>query len=124
MNQQSIQKVQAAIRAIKQGKMVIIMDDKSRENEGDLVMAAEKATVETTNFMIKMARGLVCVPMSRERADQLELKPMVINNEDPYKTAFTGSVDHKTLHTGISAIEGCVTVQEAAHDECKRQEYT
>lgn len=123
MNQQSIQKVQAAIRAIKQGKMVIIMDDKSRENEGDLVMAAEKATVETTNFMIKMARGLVCVPMSRERAEQLELKPMVINNEDPYKTAFTVSVDHKSLHTGISAIERCVTINELANDEATGDDF-
>ncbi len=112
--QKSIEKVTAAIRAIRQGEMVIIMDDKSRENEGDLVMAAEKATPELTNFMIKMARGLVCVPMASVRAEQLKLMPMVVNNEDRYKTAFTVSVDHKSLTTGISAFERCKTINELA----------
>ncbi len=112
----SIEKVQQAIDALKRGEMIIIIDDASRENEGDLVMPAELITPEDTNFMIRHAGGLICAPLLPKDAERLNLTPMVVNNEDPYQTAFTVSVDHKSLHTGISAAERAVTLNELANE--------
>ena len=78
--------IEEAIEDIKNGKMIIVVDDEDRENEGDLVIAAEKATPEAVNFMIKYAKGLLCVPIEEEIADKLKLNPMVENNTDNHET--------------------------------------
>ncbi|WP_425801625.1 bifunctional 3,4-dihydroxy-2-butanone-4-phosphate synthase/GTP cyclohydrolase II [Desulfitobacterium sp. Sab5] len=102
--------VEEAIEEIKQGRMIVVVDDEDRENEGDLVLAAEKVTPEAINFMVKHARGLVCVPMTGERLSALKLDQMVAHNSDPKGTAFTVSVDSETSTTGISAFERAETV--------------
>ncbi|WP_078060559.1 bifunctional 3,4-dihydroxy-2-butanone-4-phosphate synthase/GTP cyclohydrolase II [Desulfotomaculum copahuensis] len=103
--------IEEAIEDIRQGKMVVVVDDEDRENEGDVIVAAEKATPEVINFMATYARGLVCMPLDAWRADELDLQPMVINNTDNHCTAFTVSVDYKDTTTGISAHERAMTVR-------------
>ncbi len=105
MSIESIKRVENAIKEIKKGKMVIMMDDEDRENEGDLVYAATFSTPEMVNFMAKEARGLICTPLTRKLATQLELVPMVSNNDSAHETAFTVSIDSATASTGISAAE-------------------
>ncbi len=103
-----------AIEDIRQGKMVIVADDEDRENEGDLVCAASEVTPETINFMTKYGRGLICVAMTNERADELGLPLMTDNNTDPQRTAFTVSVDADIrfgVTTGISAYDRAKTIQ-------------
>ncbi len=104
--------VPTAIAEVKAGRMIIVTDDQERENEGDLVIAAEKCTPEIINFMISRAKGLVCVPLSAERIDQLKFDQMVVNNTDNHCTAFTVSVDWQGTTTGISAFERADTVRE------------
>lgn len=112
--------VEAAIVDIKEGKMLIVLDDESRENEGDLVMAASKVTPEAINFMAKEGRGLICAPVSGEIADRLELLPMVIKNNDPFYTNFTVSIDlREGTTTGISASDRAKTIMALA-DETKK----
>ncbi len=101
----AIKRVEVAIDEIKKGKMVIMMDDEDRENEGDLVYAATFSTPDMVNFMAKEARGLICTPMIKEIASKLELTPMVSNNDSMHETAFTVSVDSANAKTGISAFE-------------------
>ncbi|TCS81065.1 bifunctional 3,4-dihydroxy-2-butanone-4-phosphate synthase/GTP cyclohydrolase II [Tepidibacillus fermentans] len=103
--------IEEAIEDLKQGKIIIVVDDEDRENEGDFLVLAEKATPETINFMIKEGRGLVCVPITEERAHQLDLPQMVQQNTDNHGTAFTVSIDFKDTTTGISAFERARTVQ-------------
>ncbi len=93
--------VESAVRDLKKGKMIILVDGEERENEGDLVLAAEKATIQNLNFMAHHARGLMCVPVSRERALKLDL-PLMTSERDLHGTAFTVSVDAKNAGTGIS----------------------
>lgn len=114
----SVAKVREAIEFMKKGGMIIVTDDASRENEGDLIMPAETVTPEDTNFMIRHAGGLICAPISQAYADRLALTPMVVDNRDPYKTAFTVSIDLATTHTGISAFERAETLNALA-DESK-----
>ena len=102
--------VEEAIKDIKEGKMVIVVDDEGRENEGDLVIPAELATGENINFMIKYARGLVCAPIEEEIAVRLGLNPMVEKNTDNHETAFTVAIDHIDTTTGISAFERAYTI--------------
>ncbi len=105
-------RVQKAIDDIRQGKMVVVVDDENRENEGDLVMAAEKATPESVNFMAKEGRGLICVPMLGADLDRLGLSLMVTEQQDQFRTAFAVSVDAKTgVTTGISAQDRARTIQ-------------
>ncbi len=107
-------RVEDAIDDIRQGKMVIVADDEDRENEGDLVCAASEITPETINFMTKYGRGLICVAMTNERADELGLPLMTDNNTDPQRTAFTISVDADVrfgVTTGISAYDRAKTIQ-------------
>ena len=104
-NIESLKRVEIAIKEFKSGNMVIMMDDESRENEGDLVYPAIFSTPELVNFMAIKARGLICTPLTKEIADELKLSPMVDNNISNYETAFTISVDSKTAKTGISAYE-------------------
>lgn len=109
-----VKKIQAAIEQLKQGGLVIVMDDLDREDEGDLVGLASKATPAKVNFMTKHARGLMCVPMAPAVADRLELRQMTVDNTDPFGTAFTISVDHHSTTTGISAFDRCRTISHLA----------
>ena len=96
---------------IAKGRMVIVTDDADRENEGDLVMAAEKVTPEAVNFMATHGRGLICVPVSNERAEQLGLQRMVVQNREKHRTDFTVSVDAaRGVTTGISAYDRATTI--------------
>src|SRR5919204_6258912 len=96
---------------IAQGRIVIVTDDADRENEGDLVMAAEKVTPDAVNFMAKHGRGLICVPISNDRAEQLGLQRMVLQNREMYRTDFTVSVDAaRGVTTGISAYDRATTI--------------
>ena len=104
-------KVEDAIEEIRQGRMLVVVDDEDRENEGDLIAAAEKTTPETINFMATYAKGLICTPMEGTRLDALGITPMVANNTDNHETAFTVSVDAYDTETGISAFERCRTVR-------------
>ncbi|EGD52052.1 3,4-dihydroxy-2-butanone 4-phosphate synthase [Thermoanaerobacter ethanolicus JW 200] len=117
-------RIEDAIEDIKQGKMIIVVDNENRENEGDLVMAAEKVTGEHINFMIKYGRGLVCVPMTEKRLDDLGIYQMVENNTDHKETAFTVSVDYKECTTGISAFERALTVNKLVDDNSKPEDFT
>jgi len=111
-------KIEAAIEDLRQGKMIILVDDEDRENEGDLVIAAEKVTPEAINFMAKEGRGLICLTLTEERADQLDLPPMVADNSCSFGTAFTVSIEAKTgVTTGISAADRARTVLVAVADE-------
>jgi 3,4-dihydroxy 2-butanone 4-phosphate synthase/GTP cyclohydrolase II len=103
--------VDDAIQRIRRGEMLIVVDDEDRENEGDLTMAAARTTPEAINFMIRHGRGLVCIPCDAKRLDELHLEPMVAQNTSSHETAFTVSIDHRTVTTGISAHERAVTVQ-------------
>ena len=111
--------IEDAIAAIAAGELVVVVDDTDRENEGDLIMAAAKATPEKMAFMVRHTSGIICVPMTGERAEALNLPPMVANNLDPMRTAFTVSVDYKVgMTTGISAEERTNTVRALANDNC------
>ena len=111
MQMNSIEELIADIRA---GKMVILMDDEDRENEGDVIMAAEHVTTEAINFMAKFARGLICLPMTRERCQRLNLPLMVERNQSGFGTKFTVSIEAATgVTTGISAADRARTVQAA-----------
>jgi 3,4-dihydroxy 2-butanone 4-phosphate synthase / GTP cyclohydrolase II len=109
--------IEEAVADLKEGKIVIVVDDEDRENEGDFVALAEGITPETINFMVTHGRGLVCTPISEEIARKLELSPMVTTNTDSHGTAFTISVDHISTTTGISAQERAATVRELVNTE-------
>src|SRR5213083_1502242 len=99
---------------IRDGRMIIIVDDEDRENEGDLVCAAEKVTPEAINFMATHARGLICLPLTEERCDELGLRQMADRNETPLQTAFTVSIEARDgVSTGISAQDRSRTIQVA-----------
>jgi len=115
--------IEEAIEDLKQGKVVIVVDDEDRENEGDLVALAQYATTETINFMIKEGRGLVCAPITEERALELDLPLMVNHNTDYHGTAFTVSVDHVSTTTGISAHERAETVKALIADDAQSQHF-
>jgi len=117
-----IKRVQEAIEEIKKGNMVIMIDDEDRENEGDLVYAAAFSTPDHVNFMATHARGLICVALSKQTAQRLELNPMVSSNTSSYETAFTVSVDAKTALTGISAAERDETIKILANPLSKADE--
>jgi 3,4-dihydroxy 2-butanone 4-phosphate synthase/GTP cyclohydrolase II len=103
--------IAAAIEEIRQGRMLVVVDDEDRENEGDLVMAADAATPEAVNFMAKYGRGLICVPMTGERLDELKIPMMVTDNTAPMGTAFTETVDARQgVTTGTSAYDRAVTI--------------
>ena len=105
MSSDALKRVEIAIEEIKRGRMVIMMDDEDRENEGDLVYAATFSTPDMVNFMAKEARGLICTPVTKEIAQKLDLMPMVVNNVSNHETAFTVSIDSTNAETGISASE-------------------
>ncbi len=103
--------LEEAVEELRAGRMVIVVDDEDRENEGDLIIAAEKATPEAINFMATFGKGLICMPLTGERLDELKIQQMVAKNTDNLETAFTVSVDAATTATGISAFERAQTVQ-------------
>ncbi|MBU9724020.1 MULTISPECIES: bifunctional 3,4-dihydroxy-2-butanone-4-phosphate synthase/GTP cyclohydrolase II [Bacillaceae] len=111
--------VEEAIYELMQGKVIIVCDDEDRENEGDFIALAEKATPEVINFMITHGRGLVCAPITTDLAKKLDLIPMVDVNTDPHGTAFTVSIDHKDTTTGISAHERSLTIKALIDDMTK-----
>jgi 3,4-dihydroxy 2-butanone 4-phosphate synthase / GTP cyclohydrolase II len=115
--------IEEAIYELMQGKVIIVCDDEDRENEGDFVALAEKATPEVINFMIKYGRGLVCVPITEELADKLDLAPMVNHNTDSHGTAFTVSIDYKSTTTGISAYERSMTIQALLDPNAKASDF-
>ncbi|MGJ3205650.1 bifunctional 3,4-dihydroxy-2-butanone-4-phosphate synthase/GTP cyclohydrolase II [Geobacillus thermoleovorans] len=115
--------IEAALSALKNGEVIIVCDDEDRENEGDFVVLAEKATPDVINFMITHGRGLVCVPITEELAERLELEPMVTHNTDAHGTAFTVSVDYKTTTTGISAYERAATIQALLDPNVKASDF-
>lgn len=117
------QRMKEAIEAIKQGEMIIIMDDEDRENEGDLVMAGIFSTPEKINFMAQEARGLICVSITQELAQKLDLPPMVQRNNSNHETAFTISIDAKEARTGISAYERNMTIQLMCNNNTKPSDF-
>jgi 3,4-dihydroxy 2-butanone 4-phosphate synthase/GTP cyclohydrolase II len=118
-----VARIDEAIEDIKQGKMVILVDDEDRENEGDLTMAAELVTPEAINFMAKYGRGLICLTLTAEKCDQLRLHPMVTNNTSSFSTAFTVSIEAKKgVTTGISAADRACTILTAVADGTKPED--
>lgn len=115
--------IDEAILDIKEGKMIIVIDDKDRENEGDLLMAAEKVTSDSINFMAKFGRGLICMPIEEGIAKKLEFNPMVLNNTDNHETAFTVSIDHVDTQTGISAFERAYTIKKVLDEKSKNDDF-
>ncbi len=116
--------VKEAVEDIKQGRIVIVADDEDRENEGDFVMAAEKVTAEHINLMAKFGRGLICMPITREKAYHLDLDYMVTDDADPEEANFTVSVDHKELtSTGISASDRANTIRELINDDARPTDF-
>jgi len=117
--------IEEAINEIKNGKIVIVVDDEDRENEGDMVLAAETVTAEQINFLTKHARGLICAPLTPERSRELDLQPMVQHNTCQYGTAFTVSVDcsHGTT-TGISAFDRTATIKALVDPKSSAHDFT
>ncbi len=113
-----IARIEAALEDIRQGKMVILVDDEDRENEGDLVVAAELVDADTINFMAREGRGLICLSLTEKRADELDLPLMVSENSSSFGTAFTISIEARQgVTTGISAADRARTVQVAVADD-------
>ena len=115
--------VEEACRDLADGKLILVIDDPDRENEGDLICAAEHATQENVNFMATNARGLICMPMSREYCEKLDLPQMVDNNTDNHSTAFTVSIDHINTTTGISAAERSYTAMKCVDPDAKPRDF-
>ncbi|WZL73509.1 bifunctional 3,4-dihydroxy-2-butanone-4-phosphate synthase/GTP cyclohydrolase II [Clostridiaceae bacterium 35-E11] len=115
--------IEEAIEDIKAGKIVVVVDDEDRENEGDLLMAAEKVTPEAINFMAKYGRGLICMPITGERLRELDMPQMVAHNTDNHQTAFTISIDAMDTTTGISAHERAHTIQKVLHPHTKATDF-
>jgi len=107
----SFSKIEDALEAVALGRVVIVVDDEDRENEGDFIAAADRVTPETVEFMITHGRGQLCMPITTELAERLELRPMVEQNTAPYRTPFTVPVDHASCRTGISAEERATTIR-------------
>lgn len=115
--------IEDAIEDIKNGKMIIVSDDEGRENEGDLIMAAEKVTGDAMNFIATYAKGLICMPASKDMLQRLDIPQMVENNTDNHCTAFTVSIDHINTTTGISAFERAETVLNFTNVNAKPEDF-
>ncbi len=116
--------IESAIEDIKNGKLIIVVDDEDRENEGDFITAADNVTPEVINFMSRYGRGLICAPLSEERCDELQLQPMVVNNTSLHETAFTVSIDllGHGCTTGISAQDRSKTIQALVNPDTKPED--
>ncbi len=115
--------IQSALSDLKRGRLIIVVDDENRENEGDLVGIAEYMQPEAVNFMATHGRGLICAPISKDIARRLELPPMAETNSDPHGTAFTVSVDHTSTTTGISAFERFDTIEALIDDAARAADF-
>lgn len=111
--------IEEAFKALKGGKCILVIDDPDRENEGDLICAAEFATTENVNLMVSVAKGLICMPMSRQLCERFKLPQMVEHSSDNHQTAFTISVDHIVTTTGLSAVERGITARAVADPQYK-----
>lgn len=116
-------KIEEAIEDIREGKIVVVIDDEDRENEGDLLMAAEKVTPEAINFMATYGKGLICMPLTEEYLKRLNIPQMVKDNTDNHETAFTVSIDHVDTTTGISAYERALTIQKVLEKEATPNDF-
>lgn len=116
-------KIEDALAALRRGEIIVVVDDEKRENEGDTICAAEFATLENVNFMATYAKGLICMPMSAELTEKLDLPQMCVENTDNHCTAFTVSIDHVSTTTGISALERAVTAQKVVDDNAKPEDF-
>lgn len=115
--------IEEALEDLRQGKLILVTDDPDRENEGDLICAAEFATTENVNFMATHAKGLICMPMSVEYIEKLRLPQMVTRNTDNHETAFTVSIDHASTTTGISAAERSITAMACVDENAKPEDF-
>ncbi|MBS5451190.1 MAG: bifunctional 3,4-dihydroxy-2-butanone-4-phosphate synthase/GTP cyclohydrolase II [Coriobacteriia bacterium] len=115
--------IEEALDELRQGHLILCTDDPERENEGDLICAAEFCSTENLNFMACHARGLICLPMSKLYADKLGLGPMVARNTDNHETAFTVSIDHASTTTGISAVERALTARMCVADDARPEDF-
>ena len=115
--------IEEALQALRNGEVILVTDDEDRENEGDLICAAEFATTENVNFMASQAKGLICMPMSKAFTQKLGLPQMVEQNTDNHATAFTVSIDHVDTTTGISAYERSVTALKCVEDGAKPEDF-
>ena len=116
--------IEEALKDLQEGKVIIVVDDEDRENEGDFVGLAEYVTPEMINFMAKHGRGLICTPIEERRAKELDLPMMTNHNTDAKGTAFTISIDHKSVDTGISAFERAKTIREMICSDAKAEDFT
>ena len=115
--------IEEALEDLKKGKMIVVVDDEDRENEGDLLALAEYVTPETINFMATYGKGLICTPISQQLAQKLALHPMVENNTDNHQTAFTVSIDHEDTTTGISATERALTIRKMLERQAEAADF-
>lgn len=115
--------IEEALEDLRQGKIILMTDDEDRENEGDFICAAEFATTENINFMATYGKGLICMPMSEEYIQKLQIPQMVSNNTDNHETAFTVSIDHKDTTTGISAAERSITAMKCVEEGSKPEDF-
>nr|WP_270003919.1 3,4-dihydroxy-2-butanone-4-phosphate synthase [Brachyspira hyodysenteriae] len=115
--------IDEALEDLRNGKIIVVSDDEDRENEGDLICAAEFATTENINFMATYAKGLICMPMSKEITNRLNLNQMVTKNTDNHETAFTVSIDHVETTTGISAVERSITALKVIDENAKPEDF-
>src|SRR5699024_7554037 len=115
--------IELALESLKEGKSIIVVDDENRENEGDLVAVTEWMYDNTVNFMAKYGRGLICAPISKKIAEDLELHSMVNHNSDVYGTQFTVSIDHVKTTTGISADERMLTAKALIDDSTTAEDF-
>ena len=119
----SFQTIEEGLEALKKGGLVLVTDDSDRENEGDLICAAQYATTENVNFMATYGKGLICMPMTEEYVKKLQIPQMVSQNTDNHETAFTVSIDHVSTTTGISAAERSVTAMKCAEEGTKPEDF-
>ena len=115
--------VEDALQRLRDGGIIIVTDDPNRENEGDMICAAEFATTENVNLMASVAKGLICMPMSAELGEKLGLSQMVTKNTDNHETAFTVSIDHMDTTTGISAVERGFTARKCVEADAKPEDF-
>jgi 3,4-dihydroxy 2-butanone 4-phosphate synthase/GTP cyclohydrolase II len=120
----SLATIDEALKRIRRGEMVLVVDDEDRENEGDLTMAASWVTPEAVNFMLRWARGLVCMPCDARRLDELDLWPMVPSDRAGNDTAFTVSIDHVTAGSGIGAGDRAITIRHIVDADARPSDFS
>lgn len=123
MSEYKFNTIEEILDDIRNGRNIVLIDAEDRENEGDVICAAQYATLENINFMASHAKGLICMPMSREYTEKLQLPQMVANNTDNHCTAFTVSIDHVDTTTGISALERSVTAMKVVEDGARPEDF-